>query len=114
MALEGDAGLLHLLGRGGGGQAGILVGFNLIGLKVPVAFACRLGPFLGNGGNGSYRRGSRFRFLQGRGCGRRVAMLFGRRVGIGARLPGRGKLAAVGDDKGKRLVGHEFGTCFPE
>src|SRR5579871_4643696 len=82
--LVGAAGLLGLLGCGCGGQ----VVLRLFGLWC--------GGWFGNGSGCRRRRG---------GCGL-AAFFIGGWVGVGAGLAVEGELAAVGDDEGLVLFGH--------
>ncbi len=98
--VEGDAGLLHLLGCGGRGLVGVFFGEVVRGFG------------LKRGGHGTRSFRDRLRDDAGAGFYGRFsrrddgANLFGRWVGVGAGLAVEGELAAVGDDEGLILLGH--------
>ncbi len=92
---EGDAGLLHLLGGGGRGGRVVRVGgwaaCGLAGVGAAAGLGCGAAAV-------ALRRRAR--------SWRRLGWLASREVGVGAGFAFGGVAAAVGDDEGKRFVGH--------
>ena len=110
--LVGEAGLLHLLGSGGGGQFRVEVVGGLLerAWRAPRELGVGGGDALRDLADGIGRDG--FRCLAADGLGRAgrlwkcLSRALGRGVGVGTGLAFGGELAAIGDDEWKRFLGH--------